>query len=115
MDIKSRDHQSVVVFDIDGEITISTMPQPTLHQVIKDELERGKRDILLDLKKVDFIDSFGIGELLASYVSTQNLGGKLKLCSVSKKLFLLFQITRLVTVLEIYEDCDRALKSFGTP
>ncbi len=115
MDIKMRDHLGIVVFDIEGEIKVSDVPGPTLHQLIKDQLERGKRDILLDLKKVDFIDSFGIGELLASYVSIQNLGGKLKLCHVSKKLFLLFEITRLVTVLEIYEDCDHALKSFGTP
>jgi anti-anti-sigma factor len=115
MDIKTRDHEGIVVFEIDGEIKRPEAPGPNLHQLIKDQLERGKRHILLDLKKVPFIDSFGIGELLASYVSTQNLGGKLKLCHVSKKIFLLFQITRLVTVLEIYEDCDHALKSFSTP
>jgi len=114
MDIRTRDHQGIVVFEVDGEIRRSDVPEPTLHDLIKEQLERGKRDILLDLKKVDFIDSFGIGELLASYVSTQNLGGKLKLCHVSKKLLLLFEITRLVKVLEIYEDCDRGLKSFGT-
>jgi anti-sigma B factor antagonist len=112
MDIKTWDHRNVVVFDINGEISRSEMPEPTLHQQVKGNLERGKRDILLNLKNVGFIDSFGIGEILASFVSTQNLGGKLKLCHVSKKLYLLFQVTMLVRVLEIFDDCDGALKSF---
>ena len=112
MDIKTRNQRDVVIFDIDGEISRSEMPDPTLHQRVKTQLEKGKRDILLNLKNVGFIDSFGIGEILASFVSTQNLGGKFKLCSVSKKLYLLFQVTMLVRVLEIFDDCEGALKSF---
>jgi anti-anti-sigma factor len=61
---------------------------------------------------VEFIDSFGVGEILASYISTQNLGGKLKLCRISKKLLLIFQITMLTKVLDIQEDCECALESF---
>jgi anti-anti-sigma factor len=114
MEISTRDHQQVVIFDIDGEIRISDTAGPTLHELVKSHLERGKRDILLNFQKVGFIDSFGVGQILGSYVSTQNLGGKLKLCHVSKKLYLIFQITNLIRVLEIYDDCDAALKSFET-
>jgi anti-anti-sigma regulatory factor len=53
-----------------------------------------------------------VGEILASYISTQNLGGKLKLCRISKKLLLIFQITMLTKVLDIQEDCECALESF---
>jgi anti-anti-sigma factor len=112
MDINTRDHQHVVIFDIEGEIRISDTAGPTLHELVKSQLERGKRDILLNLQNVGFIDSFGVGQILGSYVSTQNLGGKLKLCHVSKKLYLIFQITNLIRVLEIFDDCDAALKSF---
>jgi len=115
MDIKTRDHDNVVIFDIDGEIRIADCPGPTLHQIVKTYLEGGKKDILLNLKNVGFIDSSGVGQILSSYKSTLDLGGKLKLCQVSKKLYLIFQITGLVRVLEIFDDCDSALKSFETP
>ena len=112
MVIKTRDAQSVVIFDIDGEIRRSDTQETTLHQLVKAELEKGRRNILLNFSDVEFIDSFGVGEILASYISTQNLGGKLKLCRISKKLYLIFQVTMLVRVLEIFDDCDNALKSF---
>jgi len=53
-----------------------------------------------------------VGEILASYISTHNLGGKLKLARISKKLFLVFQVTMLTKVLDIVEDEDAALQSF---
>ena len=72
----------------------------------------GKKQILLNFDKVDFIDSFGVGEILASYISTHNLGGKLKLARISKKLFLIFQVTMLTKVLDIHDEEDSALQSF---
>jgi anti-anti-sigma factor len=62
---------------------------------------------------VEFIDSFGVGEVLASYISTHNLGGKLKIASISKKLFLVFQVTMLTKVLEIFDDENVAVQSFS--
>jgi anti-anti-sigma factor len=79
---------------------------------VKEELENGKKHILLNFEKVDFIDSFGVGEILASYISTHNLGGKLKLARISKKLFLIFQVTMLTKVLDIFDEEDLALRSF---
>jgi anti-sigma B factor antagonist len=112
MDIRTRDFNRIVIFDIDGEIRRSDMTETTLHQLVKSQLENGKRDILLNFENVEFIDSFGVGEILASYISTHNLGGKLKLVRISKKLYLIFQVTMLTRVLEIYDDEADALKSF---
>jgi len=80
--------------------------------LVKDRLESGTRNILFNFEKVEFIDSFGVGEILASYISTQNLGGKLKLARISKKLYLVFQVTMLTKVLEIFDSEDSALQSF---
>jgi anti-sigma B factor antagonist len=110
MDIKTRDLNSIVIFDIDGDI--SRPSGISLHQLVKSQLERGNRSILLNFSNVGFIDSFGVGEILASYISTNNLGGKLKLARISKKLYLVFQVTMLTRVLEIYDDEAAALKSF---
>ena len=112
MVINRRDKNNVVIFDIEGEIKRSDITDVTLHQLVKEQLEVGKKHILLNFEKVEFIDSFGVGEILASYISTHNLGGKLKLARISKKLFLIFQVTMLTKVLDIHEEEDSALQSF---
>jgi anti-anti-sigma factor len=112
MMINRRDKNNVVIFDIEGEIKRSDITDVTLHQLVKEQLEVGKKHILLNFEKVEFIDSFGVGEILASYISTHNLGGQLKLARISKKLFLIFQVTMLTKVLDIHEEEDSALQSF---
>ncbi len=112
MEISTREKTNIVIFDIEGEIRRSDITDITLHQLVKDQLEVGKRNILLNFQNVDFIDSFGVGEILASYISTHNLGGKLKLAKISKKLFLVFQVTMLTKVLEIFDEEEIALDSF---
>lgn len=113
MEIHAREKNNVVIFDVEGEIRRSDVSDVTLHQLVKDQLEAGKRNILLNFKNVEFIDSFGVGEILASYISTHNLGGKLKIAKISKKLYLVFQVTMLTKVLEIYDEEDAALGSFA--
>jgi len=112
MKIEARNRDDIVIFDLEGEIKRSEITDVTLHQLVKEQLDSGKRKILLNFDAVDFIDSFGVGEILASYISTHNLGGKLKLVKISKKLFLIFQVTMLTKVLDIYEEEETALKSF---
>ena len=112
MRIAARQKNDIVIFDLEGEIKRSDITDITLHQLVKEELDSGKRKILLNFDRVDFIDSFGVGEILASYISTHNLGGKLKLVKISKKLFLIFQVTMLTKVLDIYDEEETALKSF---
>lgn len=115
MVIGTREVGNVAIFDIQGEIRRSDSPETTLHQLVKARLEAGRTDILLNCERVDFIDSYGVGEILASYISTQNLGGKLKLSMVSKKLLVIFQVTMLTRVLEIFGSETAALESFGKP
>lgn len=112
MEINTREKTDIIIFDIEGEIRRSDITDITLHQLVKDQLDDGKRNILLNFQNVDFIDSFGVGEILASYISTHNLGGKLKLAKISKKLYLVFQVTMLTKVLEIFDEEEIALDSF---
>lgn len=112
MEVHAREKNNVVIFDVEGEIRRSDISDVTLHQLVKDQLEAGKRNILLNFDEVEFIDSFGVGEILASYISTHNLGGKLKIAKISKKLYLVFQVTMLTKVLEIFDDEEVALSSF---
>ena len=112
MVINIREKNDVVIIDIEGEIKRAEITDATLHQVVKAQLDAGKRYILLNFEKVEFIDSFGVGEILASYISTHNLGGKLKIVKISKRLYLIFQVTMLTSILEFFDDEEMALKSF---
>ena len=91
MVITKRVKEDIVIFDVDGEIKRSDITDVTLHDLVKAVLDEGRRFILLNFAKVGFIDSFGVGEILASYISTHNLGGKFKLTRISKKLYLIFR------------------------
>ena len=113
MEINTREKGDVVIFDIEGEIRRSDISDVTLHQLVKDQLDVGRRNILLNFQGVEFIDSFGVGEILASYISTHNLGGKLKIAKISKKLYLVFQVTMLTKVLEIFDEEEVALDSYN--
>lgn len=113
MNISLRQNEDVSIFEIEGEIRRSEFMNSSLHDMVKDLLEEGNRKILLNLENVDFIDSFGVGEILASYISTKNVGGQLKLAHISQKLSLVFQVTMLSKVFDIYDSEQDALNSFS--
>lgn len=112
MDIKTRELDDIVIIDIGGDIRQYEVKNNSLYQHVKNQLHAGKRNILINFEKVDFIDSLGVGDLLSSYVSTTNLGGKIKLIKVSPKIHLIFQVTLLDQLFDFFNDEEAAIKSF---
>lgn len=112
MDIKIRELNDIVIIDIGGDIRQYEVKGISLYQHVKDQLQAGKRNILINFANVDFIDSLGVGDLLSSYVSTNNLGGKIKLIKVAPKIHLILQVTLMDRLFEFFEDEDAAIKSF---
>jgi anti-anti-sigma factor len=110
--IKTREINDIAILDVEGEIRRSEISGMTLHELVKAELERGKRKILLNFEHVGFVDSFGVGEILGSLISIQNLGGELKLARVTEYLRSVFMITGLIQVLDIHESEESALAGF---
>jgi anti-sigma B factor antagonist len=111
MKATSRSVDGVEVIKLDGKITIGAGDQQ-LREVISNALANGRTNILLDLSGVTTIDSSGIGELVGSYTTVTNRGGKLKLLHLPAKLNELLHVTQLITVFEVYENEQDALKSF---
>jgi anti-anti-sigma factor len=74
MIIKTREIDNIVVFDVEGEIRRTETAQETLHSLVEAQLDRGRRNVLLNLGGVEFIDSFGV-LILASYISTRTRAG----------------------------------------
>lgn len=113
MDIKIRELNDIVIIDIGGDIRQYEIKGVSLYQHVRDQLYDGKRNFIINFDKVNFIDSLGVGDLLSSYVSTNNLEGKIKLLKVSPKIHLIFKVTLMDRLFEFFEDEDAAIKSFN--
>ncbi len=75
-----------------------------------DELVRdGHRDILIDLAQMQFIDSSELGRLIRSHIAVRQAGGRVRLCNLVPRVAQLMRMTKLDTVLEIYDTVDDAL------
>jgi anti-sigma B factor antagonist len=101
-----------MVVDVSGRITLGE-GCAQLRELIRDQLTKGNKRVLLNLADVTYIDSSGIGELVSAYTAVSNQGGQLKLLNLTKKVHDLLQITKLYTVFDIHEDEARAIGSFG--
>ena len=85
-----------------------------LHRSIRSLINEEKTLILLNLSGVTHVDSCGLGELIASFVSARAKGGDLKLLKVTDSLREVMSLTHLLTVFDVYEDETEALASFAT-
>ena len=108
MKATTRDVNDIAIIKVDGKITIGAGDQQ-LRDVIA---SAASQKILLDLSGVTTIDSSGIGELVGSYTTVTNKGGKLKLLHLPAKLNELLHVTQLITVFEVYENEQEAIASF---
>lgn len=111
MKATSRDANGVEVISLQGKITIGA-GDSQLRDVITNAMSGGKNKILLDMSGVTTIDSSGIGELVGAFTTATNRGGKLKLLHLPAKLNELLHVTQLITVFEVYDNEEEALKSF---
>jgi anti-sigma B factor antagonist len=111
LNIAERQAGDVTVLDMDGKITIGE-GSVALRTAVRRMLEENKKKILLNLARVGYIDSSGIGELVSSYTAINKDGGQLKLLNLTQKLQDLLTITKLLTVFDVYESESEALNSF---
>ncbi len=110
--IDERTAGNVTILELNGKITIGD-GSVQLREAVRRLLEQGHKNLLIDLGKVDYVDSSGIGELVSCYTTTKNQGGQLKLLNLTKKIQDLLSITKLLTVFETFEGESDALASFG--
>jgi len=101
----------VTVVDVSGRITLGE-GCTQLRELIRDQLSKGNKNVLLNLADVTYIDSSGIGELVSAFTGVSRQGGALKLLNLTKKVHDLLQITKLYTVFDVHDDEARAVGSF---
>ena len=112
MKITQRTVNDITVLDLDGNLALASNAQ--LRQAASSVIEAGARKLIVNLAKVEYMDSSGLGELIACYTKLQKLEGRFTLLKLNKRLQLLLTITKLNTVFETYETEAAALASFKT-
>ena len=110
--LASRQVGEVTVIDLEGRITLGQGSD-----LLRDELRRlistNRRKILLNLAGVSYMDSSGVGQLVAGFTTIVNQGGQLKLVKLSKRMREVLHMTKVATIFETYEDEDAALHAFA--
>jgi len=111
MKIETRTVGDITILDCSGKITLGEGTM-TVRNTVRDILKNNGKKIILNLGDVNYIDSSGIGELVSTYTTVTNSGGQLKLLNLTKKIQELLQITKLLTVFQVFENEQAALASF---
>ena len=112
LDVKERQAGDVTILDLSGEVRIGE-GSISLRDSIRKLSDEGKKKVLLNLAGVKYMDSSGVGELIANYTTISRAGGQLKLLNLTDRIQNLLVITKLLTVFDSYENEAEALKSFG--
>jgi len=107
--IKDKD---IVVIDVDGKVVLGD-GDVEIKQAVDALLQDGKTKIILNLAKVPYLDSAGLGEIIRCFTALRRCGGSLKLLAPNPRIIDLLNITKLLNVFDSYDNEATAIKSFS--
>ena len=111
LDIQQREREGITVLELNGRITVG--PEASaLRDKCAQLAAEGKKNIVLELSKVDFIDSTGLGALVICATSLRKAGGNVKLVNLNRRNVELLVMTKLATVFEMFGDEQDAISSY---
>jgi anti-sigma B factor antagonist len=111
LDIEQREREGITILDLNGRITVG--PEASLlREKCADLAAAGNKNLVLNLKEVDYIDSTGLGALVICATSLRKAGGNMKLVNLNRRNIELLVMTKLATVFEIFTDEQDAVNSF---
>lgn len=109
--IVEKDFGGVTVLELSGQISVGE-ESSQLRYKTKAVLDSGKTDLVMDFARVGYIDSTGLGTILAVFTTARSLGANIKLASLAKKFRDQLHQTGLEKVFEIYEKVEGAVNSY---
>jgi anti-sigma B factor antagonist len=111
MKISDEVKNDIVIFHLEGKVMGG--PDATMfHGKLHEYIDSGKKRVVIDLKKVEWMSSVGLGMLISAMTAVKNGGGELKLANITNSIQSLLTITRLATIFEAHDTVDEALNSF---
>ncbi len=109
--LAKRTVDGILAFECNGRIVFGD-ESGLLREQVKGAIADGQKRIVLNLAEVNYIDSGGLGTLVALHTTAHNAGGTIKLASLTKRVGDLLQVTKLLTVFEVYPSEYEALEAF---
>ena len=110
MTIEERKLDDITVLDLNGTFVLGG--DADFKKRVETVITGGNRRLLINLAKVSYMDSSGLGELISGYTKMQRVSGQMKLFNLSKRLNQLLVITKLITVFETFNSEADAVSSF---
>jgi anti-sigma B factor antagonist len=108
--LSTRTVDGVMVMDCEGRLVFGE-ESASLRDSVKNLISQNNH-IVLNLGGVNYIDSGGLGTLVALYTTARNAGGAIKLAALTQRVGDLLQVTKLLTVFEVFDTVEEAVKSF---
>jgi anti-sigma B factor antagonist len=108
----NRDVNDVSVVALDGRIVLGEESN-ALREKLKSLIAEGKKKIVLNMDNIKYIDSAGLGTLVAAHCSAKTKGASLRLCHLGSKFQEVLQITKLLTIFEVRDTEAAAVASFS--
>lgn len=112
MKIKVSEKYSAVIIELKGNVMGGPEAQE-FHDKLHEFIEQDKKNVVVDLSDVKFMNSSGLGMLISGYTSMKNGGGTLVLARATEKINSLLVITKLITIFDHYKSVDEAVESFN--
>ena len=106
-----RTVDGILAFECNGRIVFGE-ESSLLRDEVKKAIGDGNNRIVLNLGEVTYIDSGGLGTLVGLHTTAHKAGGTIKLANLTKRVGDLLQVTKLLTIFEVYETEDEAIQSF---
>ncbi len=111
MQLSTTDDGHVTILTVDGDLVIGDA-ESLFKRTVTRLLEEGKVNLLVDMRKVGFLDSSGLGALVRAMTSSQKEGGQTKLLGAGPQVRKLLEMTKLDSVFENFTDMETAVSSF---
>lgn len=112
MKIKQEVKGDVLIITLSGKV-IGGPELVEVKDVFQKAVDKDRKKVLLDLGKVSWMDSSGLGVIVSGHTTLSRAGGALKILNATKKIQELFIITKLITIFETYTNEQEALNSYG--
>jgi len=112
MKFSVRKAGDIIIIDVDGKIVLGD-GDVEIKQTVDDLVRKGNKKILLNLAKVPYLDSAGLGEIIRCFTALRRSGGNFRLLSPNQRIVDLLTITKLLNVFDCYDSESTAIKSFS--
>ena len=113
MEIHERQHEGIVILDLSGELRGGPADELVFKGSIERLIDQGKLMVLLNFAEVKWINSTGLGFVVAAYTELNKNGGVLKMCSPNERIMNIFVTTRFNLVIGIFDTEDEAITAFA--